>query len=51
MSHIKDEFAKINNLKISLSKTIDIHAFNNLNLYFQLYLANLSYSAQKKQSS
>lgn len=49
MSHIKDTSAKIDDLKINISEAVVIHAPKNLDLYFQLYLAILSYKAQKKK--
>lgn len=45
MSHIKNTSTQINNLKISISKTVVIYALNNFDSYFQPYFAILSFDA------
>lgn len=42
---IKDAIAKIEDLKINISETASIYAFNNLDSYFQPYLAILRHDA------
>lgn len=49
MSYINDTSAKINDLKINISKAIVIYAFNNFNLHFEPYLAILSHNIQEKK--
>ncbi len=51
MSRIKDASAKIDDLKISISEAVVIHALNNLNSHLWPYLAILSYDTRKKKSS
>ncbi len=49
MSCIKDASAKIDDLKISISEAVVIHAFNNYDLHFRPYLAILGHSAREKE--
>lgn len=49
MSRIKDALAKIEDLKISISEAVIIHALNNLDSHFRLYLAILSHDAREKE--
>ena len=49
MSRMKEVSAKINNLKISISESVVMHAVNNLDSYFRPYLAILSNNAQEKK--
>lgn len=49
MSHIKDVFAKIDDLKISIFEAFIIYALNNFDSYFWSYLAFLNYDIQKKK--
>lgn len=49
MSHIKDVSAKIEDLNFSISKAVDIHAFNSLDSYFWPYPATLSYDVFMKE--
>lgn len=50
MSWIKDVFAKIEGLKISISKIIIIHTLNNLDLHFWSYFVILRYNTQQKKA-
>ncbi len=47
MSRIKNASAKIDDLKISISKAVVIHAFNNLDSHFRPNLAILSHDTQE----
>ena len=49
MSRIKDASAEIDDLKISISEAVVIHALNNLDSHFRSYLAILSHDAQEKE--
>ncbi len=49
MSCIKDASAEIDDLKISISETVVIHAFNNLDSHFRPYLVILSHNAQENE--
>lgn len=49
MSKIKDVSTEIENLKISISNTVVIHALNNLESHFWPYLAILSHDYRKKE--
>ena len=48
ISHIKDASAEIEDLKISISEAVVIHALNNLNSHFRPYLAILSHDDREK---
>ncbi len=48
MSHIIDASAEIDDLKISISEAVVIHALNNLDSHFRPYLAIPSHDAPKK---
>lgn len=50
MNCIKDAFAKIEDLKISISEAFVLHALNNLNSYLWPYFAILSHNAQQKET-
>ncbi len=49
MNCIKDTSVEIDNLKISISEAVVIHALNNLDSHFRPYLAILSHDAQEKE--
>lgn len=49
MSRIKDASAEIEDLKISISEVVVIHALNNLDSHFRPYLAILSHDAREKE--
>ena len=49
MSRIKDISTKIDNLNISISEAVVIHALNNFDSHFQTYLAILSHNAREKE--
>ena len=49
MSRIKDASAEIEDLKISISEAVIIHALNNLDSHFRPYLAILSHDAREKE--
>ncbi len=49
ISHIKDASAEIEDLKISISEAVVIHALNNLDSHFRPYLVILSHDARKKE--
>ncbi len=49
MSRIKDASAEIEDLKISISEAVVIHALKNLDSHFGPYLAILSHDAQEKE--
>ena len=49
MSCIKDASAEIEDLKISISEAVVIHALNNLDSHFRPYLAILSQDAREKE--
>ena len=49
MSRIKDASAEIEDLKISISEAVVIHALNNLDSHFRPYLAILSHDAREKE--
>lgn len=44
ISHIKDLFPKINNLKNNISKTVIFNMINNFNIHFGSYILSLSCS-------
>ena len=44
ISHIKDLFPKINNLKNSISKTVIFNIVNNFDIYFGSYILSSSCS-------
>lgn len=50
MSCIKDASAKIEDLKINISKAVVIYALNNLDSHFWPYLAILSHNAWQKEA-
>ena len=49
MSRIKDASAEIDDLRISISEAVVIHALNNLDSHFRPYLAILSHDAREKE--
>ena len=49
MSRIKNASAEIDDLKISISEAVVIHAFNNLDSHFRPYIAILSPAAREKE--
>lgn len=49
MSRIKNAFAKIDDLKISISEAVVIHALHNLDSYIQSYLAILNHNVREKE--
>ena len=49
MSFIKDASTEIEDLKISISEMVVIHALNNLDLHFRPYFTILSYDAREKE--
>lgn len=50
MGCIQDAAVKIENLKISNTYSIVIHALNNLDIYFWLHLPILSHDIQEKEN-
>ena len=49
MSYMKDASAEGEDLKISISEAVVIHALNNLDSHFWPYLAILSHDAREKE--
>ncbi len=49
MSRIKDASTEIEDLKISISEAVVIHALNNFDSHFRPYLAILSHNAWEKE--
>ena len=49
ISYIKDVFAKIKDLKISISKAVVIYSLNDLNLHFWSYFVILYYNGWEKE--